>query len=78
MAERQEHRQGVFRTRLLPKDQFRKMAGADRAGGMLDMVLSPRRRIVHSPSDPSSTKDLRPWPPPSRKPTHMLKPITSA
>lgn len=106
----QGNSQAFFGPRLLPRDQFRKMAGAARAGSMVVMVLSPSPDVVrphhltgqiqeytagilYSFSEipvleeqireslscchylaaeephrqPSTMKDLRPWPPSSPK-----------
>lgn len=66
--------QAFLGPRLLPRDQSRKMAGAARAAGMVD---------IRDPLPAATTwltKDLRPWPPssPERLTTHILVPITAA
>jgi hypothetical protein len=49
-----------------------------RDGGQAFILPFPRPRECEQHLHAAPRKDLRPWPPPSRKPTHMLMPIASA
>jgi hypothetical protein len=75
-AERQKHRPSVLGTPLITS--ARSWYWRNRSVNPLVQALPGCRRP--SPSEPSSTKDLRRWPPssPERLTTHMLVPITSA